>query len=337
VRQAARVSICGLFLLVELANPAVGAQQKFITVGTAAVSGLYYVVGGAVCRLMNKERKKTGIRCSSESTPGSVYNVNALESGDIDFGVVQSDIHYHAVKGDGTFKDAGPGKNLRSVFSVYPDALNLLARPELDVHSLEDLKGKRFNAGNKGSGQRASIEELLQKLGMTYSDFAAVTEFDGDDQARGLCENKFDGFFYDVAHPSAAIHDATTLCGSKLVPLSGPKVDELVKERPYYSHFTIPGGMYPNNPDPIETYGPRATLMTSSKTPEQTVYLLVKSVFENFDEFKKLHPIFKNLKKEDMVQVGLTAPLHPGAIKYFRESGLLPPETKPHHPAHVKG
>jgi TRAP transporter TAXI family solute receptor len=331
------VSLCGLFLSLAPASPSVAAQQKFVTVGTAAVSGLYYVVGGAICRMMNKERKTTGVRCSSESTPGSVSNVNVIKSGDIDFAVVQSDIHYHAVMGDGTFKDAGPGKNLRSVFSAYPDALNVLARPGLDAHSLEDFKGKRFNVGNKGSGQRASIEELLQKLGMSYSDFAAATELDGDEQARALCENRIDGLFYDVAHPSAAIQDATTLCNSKFVPLSGPAVDELVKERPYYSYFTVPGGMYPNNPDPIQTYGPRATVMTNSKTPDEVVYLLVKSVFENFDEFKKLHPILKSLNKEDMVKVGLTAPLHPGAIKYFRDKGLLPAVSAPHRPFRVKG
>jgi TRAP transporter TAXI family solute receptor len=304
-----------------LAAPA-QAQQKFITVGTGGVTGVYYAVGGAICRLMNKDRASTGIRCSVESTGGSVFNVNTIKSGDLDFGMSQSDVEYNAVKGAGQFKDKADA-DLRAVFSVHPEPFTVLARKEAGVTKFDDFKGKRFNIGNPGSGTRASMEELLNQMGWKTSDFALAAELKADEQGPALCDNKIDGFFYGVGHPSAAIQDPTTSCGAKLVPLTGAAVEALVKKFPYYSGATIPGGMYAGNPNPTTTYGVRALLVTSAKVPDATVYALVKGVFENFDEFKKLHPAFANLDPKEMVKAGITAPLHPGAAKYYKEKGWM--------------
>jgi uncharacterized protein len=191
------------------------------------------------------------------------------------------------------------------------------------VTKFADFKGKRFNVGNPGSGTLASMEELLAKLGWTKADFSLAAELKADEQGTALCDNKIDGFFYGVGHPSAAIQDPTTACGAKLISLSGPAVDTLVKEHPYYAKVAIPGGMYANNPNPTETYGVLATIITSAKVADTTVYALVKAVFENFDEFKKLHPAFGHLDPKDMIKNGLSAPLHPGAIKYYKEKGWM--------------
>jgi uncharacterized protein len=301
------------------AQPA-AAQQKFVTIGTGGVTGVYYAVGGAVCRLMNKDRQKTGIRCSVESTGGSVFNVNAIKSGELDFGLAQSDIQYNAAKGTGQFKDALMG-DLRAVFSVHPEPFTVLARREAGVVKFEDFKGKRFNVGNPGSGTRASMEELLKQMGWTLADFSLAAELKADEQGTALCDNKIDGFYYGVGHPSAAIQDPTTACGAKLIPLTGPAVDALVKTYPYYAKATIPGGMYANNPDPTQTYGVLATLVTSAKVADDVVYALTKAVFENFDEFKKLHPAFAHLDPKNMIKDGLSAPLHPGAAQYYKEKG----------------
>jgi len=298
------------------------AQQKFITVGTGGVTGVYYAVGGAICRLMNKDRAKTGIRCSTESTGGSVFNINAIKSGDMEFGMAQSDVQYNATKGLAQFKDGGAHADLRAVFSVHPEPFTVLARKEAGVTKFADFKGKRFNIGNPGSGTLASMEELLKELGWTKADFALAAELKADEQGTALCDNKIDGFFYGVGHPSAAIQDPTTGCGAKLVPIEGPAVDKLVAEKPYYSKAIIPGGMYSGNPNNTTTYGVAATLVTSAKVPEDVVYTLVKAVYENFDEFKKLHPAFANLDPKAMARNSLSAPLHPGAAKYFKEKGL---------------
>jgi TRAP transporter TAXI family solute receptor len=299
------------------------AQQKYITIGTGGVTGVYYAAGGAICRLVNKDRKVHNIRCSVESTGGSVFNINTIKAGELDMGVAQSDVQFNAAKGLGQFKDAGAYGDLRSVFSLHPEPFTVLSRKEANVKSFTEFKGKRFNVGNPGSGTRASMEELLGAMGWKMSDFALAAELKADEHGPALCDGKIDGFFYAVGHPSANIQDPTTTCGAKLVSLTGPAVDKLVKERSYYARATIPGGLYPNNPQATETYGVLATFVSSSKTSPDSIYAVVKAVFDNFDEFKKLHPALSNLKPETMIKDGLSAPLHDGAVKYYKEKGWL--------------
>ncbi len=306
-----------------LAAPAAMAQQKFVTVGTGGVTGVYYAAGGAICRLVNKDRAKHGIRCSVESTGGSVFNVNTIKAGELDLGFAQSDAQFNAVKGLGPFKDAGAVGDLRAVFSVHPEPFTVVARKDAGVKSFADFKGKRFNVGNPGSGTRSSMEEMLGALGWKLNDFSLASELKADEHGPALCDGKIDGFFYAVGHPSANIQDPTTSCGAQLVALTGAAVDKLVADKPYYAKATIPAGLYPNNPNPTPTYGVLATVVASSKTSPDTVYAVVKAVFDNFDEFKKLHPALANLKPEDMVKDGLSAPLHDGAVKYYKEKGWV--------------
>ena len=314
---AATVAAIGL-----LAGSA-AAQQKFVTIGTGGVTGVYYAAGGAICRLLNKDRKDHGIRCSVESTGGSAHNVNTIRAGDLDFGMVQSDVQYNSSKGLGAFQSAGPFGELRAVFSVHPEPFTVLTRREANIEKFEDLKGKRFNIGNPGSGTRNSMEELLAAMGWKTSDFSLASELKADEHGPALCDGKIDGFFYAVGHPSANIQDPVTTCGAKLVSLTGPVIDKLVADKPYYAKATIPGGLYAGNEQPTETYGVLATLVASTAVPEETVYQLVKAVFENFDEFKKLHPALANLSTDSMVKNGLSAPLHDGALKYYKEKGWV--------------
>jgi TRAP transporter TAXI family solute receptor len=297
------------------------AQQKFVTIGTGGVTGVYYAVGGAVCRLFNADRAKHGMRCSVESTGGSVYNVNTIKAGELDFGMAQSDVQYQDYNGTGPFKT--PDKELRSVFSVHPEPFTVVARKEANIKQFADFKGKRFNIGNPGSGTRSAMEELLVTVNMKPGDFSLASELKADEHGAALCDNKIDGFFYGVGHPSANIQDPTTTCGAKLVPLTGSAVEELVKKRPYYAVVSIPGGLYANNPEPTKTYGVLATLVTSTRISPDVVYTLVKAVFENFDDFKKLHPAFANLDPKNMIKDGLSAPLHEGAVRYYKEKGWM--------------
>jgi uncharacterized protein len=299
------------------------AQQKFMTIGTGGVTGVYYAAGGAICRLVNKDRAKHGIRCSVESTGGSVFNVNAIKAGELELGVAQSDVQYNAAKGLAQFKDGGAYGDLRAVMSLHPEPFTVLTRKELNSKTFADMKGKKFNVGNPGSGTRASLEELLAAMNWKMSDFALASELKADEHGAALCDGKIDGFFYGVGHPSANIQDPTTSCGAKLASITGPAVEKLVAEKPYYAKASIPAGLYPNNPQATETYGVMATLVSSSKTPPDTVYVVVKAVFDNFEEFKKLHPALANLKPEEMVKNGLSAPLHEGAARYYKEKGWI--------------
>jgi hypothetical protein len=321
IKRGGLLGAVAALALAATASPGV-AQQKFITIGTGGVTGVYYAVGGAICRLMNKDRAKHGIRCSVESTGGSAFNINTIRAGELDFGMAQSDVQFNAIKGEAQYKGNAYG-DLRAVFSVHPEPFTVLARKEAGVTKFDDFKGKRFNVGNPGSGTRASMEELLAAMGWKLSDFSLASELKADEHGPALCDNKIDGFFYAVGHPSANIQDPTTTCGAKIIPLTGAAVDKLLQGKPYYAKATIAGGMYNANPQATQTYGVLATLVTSAKAPDETVYQLVKATFDNFDEFKKLHPAFANLDPAKMVKDGLSAPLHPGAVKYFKEKGWV--------------
>jgi TRAP transporter TAXI family solute receptor len=301
----------------------VWAEQKFVTIGTGGVTGVYYPTGGAICRLVNKNRNKHGIRCSTESTGGSVFNLNTIRAGDLDMGVAQSDWQYHAYHGSSKFKDKGANRELRAIFSVHPEPFTVVARVDSGIRNFGDLKGKRVNVGNPGSGQRGTMEVLMEALGWKMSDFALASELKSSEQSMALCDNKIDAMVFTVGHPSGSIKEATTSCDSVLVNVTGSAVDMLVAENDFYRTATIPGGMYSGNANDTKTFGVGATFVTSTRTPENVIYQVVKAVFENFDSFRKFHPAFRNLDKRQMIKDGLSAPLHAGAVKYYKEAGLM--------------
>ena len=323
VRLLKPLTLAGAALAAALLAAPATAANSFITIGTGGVTGVYYPTGGAICRLVNKGRKSHGVRCSVESTGGSVYNINTIRSGDLDMGVAQSDWQYHAYNGTSKFKDSGAFKDLRAVFSVHPEPFTVVARADAGIKNFSDLKGKRVNIGNPGSGQRGTMEVLMNAMGWTKSTFALASELKSSEQSSALCDNKIDAMVFTVGHPSGSIKEATTTCDTVLVNVSGPAVDKLVKENDFYRKATIPGGMYRGNDADTQTFGVGATFVSSARTPADTVYHVVKSVFENFDDFRKLHPAFNNLKKSEMVKDGLSAPLHDGAKKYYKEAGLM--------------
>jgi len=299
------------------------SANSFITIGTGGVTGVYYPTGGAICRLVNKGRKEHGIRCSVESTGGSVYNLNTIRAGELDMGVAQSDWQYHAYNGTSKFEEAGPNKELRAVFSVHPEPFTVVARKDSGIKTFDDLKGKRVNIGNPGSGQRGTMEVVMAAKGWSNDDFTLVSELKAAEQSQALCDNKIDAMIYTVGHPNGSIKEATTSCDTVLVSVSGPEIDKLVADNAYYRKAVIPGGMYTGSPDDVSTFGVAATFVSSTNTPEGTVYQVVKAVFENFDDFRKLHPAFGHLTKEEMTKDGLSAPLHDGAAKYYKEAGLM--------------
>jgi len=299
-------------------------DSQFITIGTGGVTGVYYPAGGAICRLVNAGRQEHGIRCSVESTGGSVYNVNTMRQGELDFGVVQSDVQYNALEGLGAeFEGQGPFEGLRAVFALHPEPFTVLARADSGIETFDDLKGERVNVSNPGAGSRATFEVLMEAKGWTMDDFALASELKSAEQSQALSDNNVDAIAFVVGHPNGSIQEATTTTDANLIPVSGPEVDALVEENPYFSKAVIPGGMYAGNPDDTETFGVRATFVTTADVSDEAVYQLVKAVFENFEEFKKLHPAFAILEKEEIVTSGMSAPLHPGAEKYFKEAGLM--------------
>lgn len=304
-------------------TPAHAQGEKIVTIATGSERGAYYPAGGAICRLINRGRKEHGIRCYAESTVGSIYNIHALRDGENDFAVVQSDWQYNAYTGKGVFADGPAFKDLRSIMSLHSEMFTLAAAKGSGIKSFSDLKGKRVNVGDRGSGMRAIMQELMEEKGWTRSSFKTASELKPAEAAKALCDGSIDAMLFTAGHPNGLIQEVTSDCGAQLVPVEGPEVDKLLKNSPYYARTAIPGGMYQNNPQNTPTFGVRATLVTTAGEDEEAVYQLTKAVFDNFDSFKTLHFVFATLDKERMVYSGLTAPLHPGAIRYYREAGLM--------------
>lgn len=320
----------GLFLAAAvaavIASSAVGgpakAEQKFMSIGTGGVTGVYYPAGGAICRRVNQARKEHGFRCWVESTNGSIDNIEAVRSRDLDFGIVQSDQQFHAYRGTDDFADKGAFEDMRSVFSIYPEPVTIVARRDAKIETIADLKGKRLNIGNPGSGARSTWEVLEKGLGWTRSDLKKVLEMPTADTGDALCGNEIDAYFWLVGHPSALTEETLASCDANLVQVTGSKIDELVAANPFYRKSTIIAGMY-SNMEAIATFGVSATLVTSSKVPDEEVYALVKAVAGDLKAFRLLHPAFAGLDPAQMVKEGLTAPLHDGALKAYRELELL--------------
>jgi TRAP transporter TAXI family solute receptor len=307
-------------LLVPLLGHSV--EQRFISIGTGGLTGVYYPTGGAICRLLNKGRKNHGIRCSVESTGGSIFNLNTIAAKELDFGVAQSDLQYHAYHGSSKFSSQGANKSLRAVFSIHSEPFTVMARQDSGIKTFDDLKGKRVNIGNPGSGQRGTMEMLMGLLNWKMADFKLVSELKAAEQARALCDNKIDAIIFVVGHPNASIKEAATSCDTQLIPVSGKVVEALIAEKTYYAFAAIPEKMYRGSHQETPTFGVKSTLVTSESVDEEVVYQLVKAVFDNLENFRKLHPAFEHLKASDMLQ-GHTAPFHAGALRYYKEKGWM--------------
>ncbi len=299
------------------------AQQTFITIGTGGVTGVYYPTGGAICRLVNKDRKEHGVRCSVESTGGSVYNTRTIRAGELDFGVVQSDVQSAAMEAVRAFEGDEPYGDLRAVFSVHPEPMHVMVRADSGINSVMDMKGKRVNIGNPGSGTRVLAGVLMDAAGVTPDDFALAAELKSSEQSAALCDGKLDAAIWAAGLPNGSSMEATSTCEIKLLDLTTSGTDKVLADNAAYAAATIPGGMYPGNDADVASWGPKATFVTDASTSEDVVYVLVKAIFENFDDFKKLHPAFGRLTEEGMIKDGLSAPLHPGAEKYYKERGWM--------------
>ncbi len=316
-----RIALAALFAGSVFSGSALAAQQ-FISIGTGGVTGVYYPTGGAICRLVNKDRKQHGIRCSAESTGGSIYNINTIRTGELEFGVAQSDWQYHAYHGTSKFEDQGAFKKLRAVFSVHPEPVTVIASEGSGIKELTDAKGKRLNIGNPGSGTRGTWEVIEESLGWSRSDLRLAAEMKSAETGQAVCDGKIDAYFWLVGHPSALTQESLATCPSRLVHVRGPAIDKLVKENSFYRKAVIPAGMY-NNKEDIDTFGVGATFVSSADVSDEVVYTVVKAVFDNFDDFKKLHPAFANLTEKEMITESISAPLHPGAVKYYKERGWM--------------
>ncbi len=307
-------------LMLVPSNAALGNDQK-VTIGTGSRAGVYYQVGRAICRLVNQTTADSGIRCQAPSTAGSISNLKAVRAGELQLAVAQSDWQYHAVNGTSRFASAQADPDLRAVFSVHGEPFTLVVRRDSEIRHLRDVEGKRVNIGNPGSGQRGTMEVVMEAMGWTKDSFSLTNELPASQQSLALCHDQVEAMVYTVGHPNDSIAQAARLCDAVIAEVSGSAIEKLVENRPYYAYTWVPGGLYPGNPNDVKTFGVKATVVTSAKVDADTVYAITKRVFDNLDTFRRMHPAFANLQPEQMIRDGLSAPLHEGALRYYKERG----------------
>lgn len=324
--------LTGSVLLTALA---LGSAEAALTdtplvIATASPTGVYHITGQALCRLVQAP-------CEARPSDGSMDNLQALRVGEVPFALAQSDLQYHAVSGIEGFAEAGPDESLRALFSVHSEPFTLVARRDAEVETFDDLAGRSVNIGNPGSGQRATMLQLTAAQGWSLSDFALVNELPADQQSLELCHGNIDAMVYTVGHPDTSIRQAADLCDAVLVDVEGPAVDALLESTLYYSRATIPAGLYYEDQPEITTFGVRATLLASENTDPDQVYKLVSAVFDNFERFTEFHPAYSVLAPETMIEDGLSAPLHEGALRYYREQGWIESTASSEKPATEDG
>ena len=332
-RIISTISAIAMLFALSLPMMSVAKAAEFFTIGTGGPTGVYFQVGNSVCKMLHKQaisaehgRKKgtnKAYRCTAPSTGGSNYNIGQIKAGEFQFGVAQSDWQFHAVNGSSKWEGKKFG-DLRAVFSVHNEPFQIWARKKAKVKNFDGLKGKVVNIGNPGSGQRGTMEELMKAMGADMSMFKGTTELTSSQQVKALCDGKIDAFGYSVGFPNGAMEEAAT-CAAKAMPinLTGGPVQGLIDGADYYAKAVIPKGTYTGQKKDVTTFGVKATFVTGANVPEELVYLVTKAVMENFDDFKKQHPAFAFLEKKNMIKDGLSAPLHPGAMKYYKEAGLM--------------
>ena len=319
--------LIGLFMAAAFVLVTFGsamAAPTYVTIGTGGVTGVYYPTGGAIAKMVNKKRSEYNLRATVESTGGSVFNVNAIAAGDLEFGVVQSDRQFQAYNGTADW-EGKPVETLRAVFSIHPESVTIVANASKNTKTVADLKRKIVNIGNPGSGQRGNAEDLFAAAGIDIDKDLKSEGMKAAESASMLQDGRIDAFFYTVGHPNGSVKEAVSGATKvNFVAVPADVVKKLTDKFSYYAPADIPVADYPGvtSAADVPTFGVKATLCTSATVSDDAVYAITKEVFENFDEFKTLHPAFANLTKESMLQ-GLSAPLHPGAVKYYKEAGLI--------------
>jgi uncharacterized protein len=312
------------FLLLWAVPYSALAKSKVFKIATGEYMGRYYPTGGAIAEIVNNKQEEFGFRCVAKPTSGSVYNINAIMAGDMEFGIVQSDSQYQAFNGLDEWKDKGPQKDLRTMFSLYTESVTLLASVDSGIKTIQDLKGKRVYIGEIGSGSRQNAMDALNAAGIDWkTDLKVIKKGKKYDVQSMLMRGELDAFFYTVGHPTTAIKFATVGAKNTLfIPIVN--IEELLSKNPYYVKSIIPVSLYPQiaNDEDVKTFGMTATFVTSAKIPDNVVYAITKEVFENLGSLKYSDPTLNMLTKESMVKNGLTAPLHPGALQYYKEAGL---------------
>jgi uncharacterized protein len=312
--------------LMAISGAAVAQEVKYVNIGTGGIGGDFYPSGGYICNLLNKGRKKYGynIRCTVESTAGSVANLRSIQAGELSVGLSEADSQLASWEGTGSFEEVGANKDLRYLFALGADVMHVVTRKDTGIKSFMDLKGKVVNTGNAGSGTEALIKTALKAYGSTpEAFFRQSTKLTSREQSQALCDGKIDAFIYPVAISGATIAEATNTCDAVVISWDDAKISEMVDGVGYFSPMTIPAGTYRGQNEDATTWAMPATILADANADDEVIYNLVKAVFDNFEDLKKQSSIYTGATREGAISAGRSVPYHPAALRYYKEVGLI--------------
>ncbi|MFM5433146.1 TAXI family TRAP transporter solute-binding subunit [Aeromonas veronii] len=296
--------LCALSALLPFGSQA-------LTIGTGPLNGVYYPTGGAICRVLNAGHALHGDSCTVQSTRGSMANLKALDKGDVQLALVQSDVLHHALHGTGPFSGQGANNELRSLFRLYQESLTLLAAANSGITTLADIEGKRVYPGNNGAGEQITSQALMAAMGWQPGQFAAYQLKSDSEPLEGLCDGSLDAAFVVAGHPSLAVGDLISRCKVRLIPIEGELIDTLLKQHPYYQRSRIAANLYPGQTSAINNIGMSAELVALASLPDPIVRTVRDTLLARVKQFSRLHPALSKVTPEQL-QAQTELPLHAG-------------------------
>ncbi len=297
-----------------------GKETVTINIPTASTTGALYPLGSSIANLWSKDLDY--VKASAQASNGGIDNLNLLQSGEAQVSMAVTSVMYQSYKGEATF-EGRPNEKLRVISGLYYNPNQVVARKESNINSLGDIAEKNFASGAPGSTTEVETKLHLAEAGIDYPDGLKV-QFVGFTEAIDLMRNKqLDGAWIMAGLPTAAVTEITTTADGKLVPIEDDVIAKLQKKYPWYAKYTIPAGTYEGQEQDVPTTAIKMAMFTSEDIPEDVVYDLTKSFWENIDTLKQSNNALKNVKIEDAVTDLAGLPLHEGAIKYYKEVGVL--------------
>ena len=300
-------------------------KGKFIAIGTSTKSGVYYPVAREICNLLNSGRETHLVRCLATESGGSIYNIPAIATGELDVALTRAGLAHKAFRGEEMFKAYGANSSLRLISILYSQPVSIIVKQESNIQKFNEVKGKRVNLGNLGSGKRGISELLLEVMNWSHSDFSEVYELNTSNMGKAFCSDKVDVLIEAIGMPSKFLDRMVNDCKGRFVDISDDVVELIRQKGPFYTPGIIPKKFYPTQEKDVRTFNVNVVLISSARVNDATIYELTKAIFGDVKKLKKIHQVFSNMMPRSMVDQAPSIPYHDGALRYFKEHGFFLP------------
>lgn len=317
-----------LFAVQSPAATQAAGLDKFLALGTSSKAGVYYPVGKAICSLLNENRLDHRVRATAYNTGGSVYNIQALASEELDVAITRSDLVYKAYNGLDVFEQVGANHEFRLISVLYGMPLAVIVKDDSGITDFSQLSGNRINLGNLGSGKRTVADLIFKAMQWTRADFSEVSELSGSKAGAAFCNGELDIIVEALGIPATYYDKLTNECGGRFLNIPPDLIASIIQDNAFFKKGVIPGGMYPHNPEDVLTFTIDAVLITSDRVHPKSIFYLAEAIFHDLERFKNMHPALGRLLLNKMITAEPFIPYHDGVLQYFNRNGLMPTANK---------